>query len=145
MPGLLTLYRQLSPHSPELEDGVACATFQTILDDPGMQVLVAERGGLLGTGMLVIVPNLTQGARPYALIENVVTRADVRGQGVGTALMRAAVTRAQAQGVYKVMLITGRTAPEVYRLYRGAGFQADATAYRLRTGSPTTERQKTAP
>lgn len=67
----------------------------------------------------------------YALIENVVTRADVRGQR--TALMRAAVTRAQAQGVYKVMLITGLTAPEVHRRYRGAGFQADATAYRLRS------------
>jgi GNAT superfamily N-acetyltransferase len=68
-------------------------------DDPRMQVLVAECSGLLGTGMLVIVPNLTQGARPYALIENVVTRANIRGQWVGTALMRAAVTHAQAQGV----------------------------------------------
>lgn len=76
---------------------MACATFQTMLDDPGKQVLVAERGGLLGTVTLVIVPHLTQGARSYALIENVVTRADVRGQR--TALMRAAVTRAQAQGV----------------------------------------------
>ena len=60
---------------------MACATFQTMLDDPRIQVLVAERGGLLSTLTLVIVPNLTQGARPYALIENVVTRADVRGQG----------------------------------------------------------------
>ena len=123
LPGPLTLYHQLSPHSLELEDGVACATFQTMLDDPGMQVLVAERGGLLGTVTLVIVPNLTQGARPYALIENVVTREDVRGQGVGTALMREAITRAQAQGVYKVMLIMGRTAPEVHRLYRGRAFR----------------------
>jgi hypothetical protein len=37
---------------------VACATFQTMLDDPRKQVLVAERGGLLGTVTLVIVPNL---------------------------------------------------------------------------------------
>ena len=64
LPGLLTLYRQLSPHSPELEDSVARATFQTMLNDPRMQMLVAERGGLLGTVTLVIVPNLTQGARP---------------------------------------------------------------------------------
>lgn len=145
LPGMQTLHRQLSPHSPELEDGVACATFQTMPDDPRMQVLVAECSGLLGTVTLAIVPNLTQGARPCARIENVVTRANIRGQWVGTALMRAAVTDAQAQGVYKVMLITGRTAPEVHRRYRGPGFQADATAYRLRPGSPSLERQKTAP
>ncbi|GHF75627.1 hypothetical protein [Deinococcus ficus] len=49
---------------------MACATFQTMLDDPRMQVLVAERGGLLGTVTLVIVPNLTQGAWPHARIKN---------------------------------------------------------------------------
>ena len=76
-----------------------------MLDDPRFQ--------LLG-----IMPNLTQEARPYALL-------------------RETVTRAQAQGVYKVMLITGCMAPEVHRLYRGAGVQADATASPLQPGRPT--------
>ncbi|WP_229829567.1 hypothetical protein [Deinococcus ficus] len=56
--------------------------------------------------------------------------------------MREAVTRAQAQGVYKVMLITGRTAPEVHRLDRG---RLSGRRDRLPLRGPSLERQKTAP
>ncbi|ADV65887.1 GNAT family N-acetyltransferase [Deinococcus maricopensis] len=129
LPALTTLYRQLSPSSPALDQHAAQATWQALLTDPKIHVLVAERGDVLGTVTLVVVPNLTQGARPYALIENVVTREDARGQGVGTALMTHALDLARTLGAYKVMLITGRQAPEVHRLYTKSGLRTDATAY----------------
>lgn len=129
LPGLRTLYRQLSPSSPEPDEELALQTWQSLLADPKVHILVAERGSLLGTVTLVVVPNLTQGARPYALIENVVTREDVRGQGIGTALMGRAMDMARSLGAYKVMLVTGRRAPEVHRLYTRSGLRSDATAY----------------
>ncbi|WP_019584785.1 GNAT family N-acetyltransferase [Deinococcus apachensis] len=129
LPGLQTLYRQFSPSSPEPDEPAALAAWQALLADPKIHVLVAERGELLGTVTLVVVPNLTQGAWPYALIENVVTHADARGQGIGTALMSRAVDLGRALGAYKVMLVTGRRAPEVHRLYAKSGLRSGATAY----------------
>ncbi|PTA69871.1 GNAT family N-acetyltransferase [Deinococcus arcticus] len=127
---LLGLYRQLSPGSPLMEPEVAQTIWETLLADPKVQVLVGQRRGeLMGTVTLVVVPNLTQGGRPYALIENVITREDARGQGVASALMAYATEQARAQSAYKVMLITGRQAPEVHRLYARSGLRTDATAY----------------
>jgi GNAT superfamily N-acetyltransferase len=127
-----TLYRQLSPSSPELSAEAAAPIWRELLNDPKMHVLVAEQGGVWGTITLVVMPNLTQGGRPYALIENVVTHGEKRGQGIGKALMAAALEVARTLGAYKVMLVTGRRAPEVHRLYAGSGLRSDAAAYFVR-------------
>ncbi len=132
LPGIVTLYRQLSPYSPELSPEVAQTTWDALLADTKIHICVAERGELLGTVTLVIVPNLMQGGRPYGLIENVVTREDVRGQGIGTSLMTYVMARARTLNAYKVMLVTGRQAPEVHHLYRRSGLKSDAVAYRAR-------------
>ena len=52
-------------------------------------------------------PNLTRGVRPYAFVENVVTRADARGHGYATACLNHAKALAQQAGCYKMMLLTG--------------------------------------
>lgn len=132
LPEVTTLYRQLSPYSPELSPEVARTTWEVLLADPKIHVLVAERGEILGTVTLIVVPNLMQGARSYGLIENVVTREDVRGQGIGSALMSSVMDLARTLNMYKVMLVTGRQAPEVHRLYLKSGLTSDAVAYRAR-------------
>ena len=85
--------------------------------------MVELDGALAGSCTLALIPNLTRGGRPYGIIENVVTRADLRGRGIGTALMRHALELCWAQGCYKVMLQTGRKDEEIMRFYEGAGFQ----------------------
>jgi GNAT superfamily N-acetyltransferase len=47
-----------------------------------------------------IVPNLTRAARPYALVENVVTKAAARRRGLGAAVLRALLERCWAAGCY---------------------------------------------
>ena len=49
---------------------------------------------LVTSHALVVIPNLTRGRKPYALIENVVTRADHREAGFGRMVLNAAVERA---------------------------------------------------
>ena len=61
----------------------------------GVTVLVADHAGRASaTRTLVVVPNLTQGGRTYALIENVVTHSSLRGQGYGRVALEAALAGA---------------------------------------------------
>lgn len=86
--------------------------------------MVAEADDrLISTCVLVIVPNLTRGARPYGLIENVVTHPSYRGRGIGTRLLQHALDSAWRRNCYKVMLLTGSRREETLRFYELAGFQ----------------------
>jgi GNAT superfamily N-acetyltransferase len=94
-----------------------------ILDDPRMHFFILLKNAMpVSMCVLDIIPNLTRGARPYGLIENVVTRREFRNQGYGTALLNHVLDVAWKAGCYKVMLLTGRTDPAVFRLYEKAGF-----------------------
>ena len=73
---LLALYLHLhETHVPE--DGERLrAAWQSILSDANHHLLVCEVGGqIVASCACVVIPNLTRDARPYALIETVVTHA----------------------------------------------------------------------
>jgi ribosomal protein S18 acetylase RimI-like enzyme len=86
----------------------------------------------VATCVLIVVPNLTRNQRPFALIENVVSAAALRGRGLGKAVVRAAVAHAFALDCYKVMLMTGRSDPAALGFYEACGFQRGKTAFQIR-------------
>jgi len=122
---ILELYQQLSPHVPVADAVQAPAIWRELLARPGVTVLVADHDGRASaTCTLVMVPNLTRGGRPYALVENVVTRCDLRGRGYGRAILNAALSQAWAAGCYKVMLLSGREGESgVPAFYERLGFR----------------------
>lgn len=71
---LLRLYIQLHDNPfPEKNDKVLGIWYR-ILNDENHHIIVAEENGLLVSSCVcVIIPNLTQGQRPYALVKNVIT------------------------------------------------------------------------
>ncbi len=135
LPALLELYRQLilndepAPAEPRLKK-----IWREILADEKIHLLVAEfEGRVAATCILTIIPNLTHGGKPYCVIENVVTLDNCRNKGIGTGLLKYAQQTAWDAGCYKVMLMTGRQTPEIYRFYEGAGFQRGTkTAFNIR-------------
>jgi GNAT superfamily N-acetyltransferase len=110
------------------------AVLERILAADGLDLLVLEQDGeVVGTTYLNVIPNLTQGGRPYAWVENVVIDERLRGEGLGRQLMAATLERAWAAGCYKVSLTTGRSDPAVHAFYRSCGFDASMkTAYVVR-------------
>ena len=132
LPGLLVLYAELNPEDPPLPD--AADVWRKMLAQPGLDVLIVEVDGVLAaTCTLVQVPNLTRGARPYALLENVVTRSAFRRQGLGRILVEEALRRAWAGGCYKVMLFTSARMPGTLDFYRSCGMQDEGkTAFLAR-------------
>jgi GNAT superfamily N-acetyltransferase len=79
-------------------------------------------GNLLSACNAAIIPNLTRGARPYALVENVVTDQRYRRQGIGSAVLRRLVTRCLEGDCYKVMLMSGVGRAEIHAFYEALGF-----------------------
>ncbi len=98
-----------------------------ILADEKIYLLMALPQGsqrLLGSLMLVIVPNLTYSGQPWAMIENVVVDQTARRSGIGRRLIEAAIQHANQQGCYKIQLISGPKAEQL-AFYRDLGFQAE--------------------
>jgi GNAT superfamily N-acetyltransferase len=122
---LLDLYTHLNPADAPLPEAVALRqVWNDFLADSKIRCLVGEvEGRLAASCTLVIIPNLTRGARPYGLIENVVTHTDYRQKGIGTRLLRHALQLAWENNCYKVMLLTGRQEEATLRFYEQAGFQ----------------------
>lgn len=114
----MRLYRDLVGDAPLADP----ADFAALLDHPGTQVFGAFAGpDLAAMATLHLLPNMTQGGRPYALIENVVTAAHHRGEGHGHAVMQAVVAQAWEADAYKIMLMTGVSA-QARGFYEKLGF-----------------------
>ena len=123
-PQLLELYAQLHEEdSPSSEERLRAA-WESVISHPGLHIFVAEvEGRVVSTCTLVIVPNLTRGASPYAVVENVVTHVDYRKRGLGTGVLQAAFQKAWDEDCYKVMLLTGSKEEATLRFYEQAGLQ----------------------
>lgn len=133
LPGLLALYRQLNPDDPELPLRLATERFAEMISHPGMTVFTSVSGEIVtSTATLSILPNLTRGGRPYALIENVVTDARFRKRGHAGAVIRHAVGHAWDKDCFKVMLLTGSREPATRKFYEGCGFVQNKTGFQMR-------------
>ena len=121
---LLALYTHL--HAGDdlpPDDGTAEQIWDELLGSGRYRYVGAYVDGqLVSSCTITVIPNLTRGGRPYALIENVVTHADHRGRGYARAVLQDALAFAWAQGCYKVMLMTGRKDEATLRFYESAGF-----------------------
>lgn len=129
--GLMELYTQLH-NNPIPEDSEQLRKlWNNVMSDKNHHIIGAEVGGrIVSSCVCVIVPNLTHGQRPYALIENVVTHEAFRGKGLATACLDYAKKTAIGENCYKIMLLTGSKQESTLNFYRRAGYNSeDKTAF----------------
>ena len=132
---LLSLYRELAggkASAAPAERDAAEPVLERILAQDARELAVAVAGGqVIGTADMVIVPNLTHRAEPWAIVENVIVAASHRRTGAGRALMAHLIEIARACGCCKVELISGRHRSQAHAFYRSMGFQAVAEGFKL--------------
>ena len=72
---VLQLYLDLHEKSIPKQSEHLQKTWETIINDKNHHLIVCEAGGKIAASCVcVIIPNLTRNVRPYAFIENVVTK-----------------------------------------------------------------------
>lgn len=103
----------------EAEDRAQLDDPQTHILDPGGAILMAELNGE-AVGTVGLVPG--HGAGVLELIK-MSARSDVKGQGIGRALMDAAIEKARDMGATKIWLETNTKLDAALALYRKSGFR----------------------
>ena len=128
---LLTLYAQLNPDDIAVPRERVATIFERIVTSDEFAIVVATLDdAVVATCYLNVIPNLTRGGASYAVIENVVVDAALRGAGLGHAVVRFALEQAWRRGCYKALLQTGVRDPRVHRFYEACGFSAsDKTGF----------------
>ncbi|GAB5437982.1 GNAT family N-acetyltransferase [Falsiruegeria mediterranea] len=123
---LHALYKELVGTIEVLDGDIGRARLNEVLSHPGTQVVVAESEGVpVSMVTLHVLPNMTFGGRPYALIENVVTLKSHQGLGIGRQVMEYAAEQAWSAGCYKIMLLTG-TSFGVRGFYEKLGYDPES-------------------
>lgn len=121
---LLDIYTHLHATDDSLpEREHVRALWDEVLRSPYFNDFGAFEGDqLIASCTISIIPNFTRGCRPYGVIENVVTHARFRKQGIGKGILLHALGFGWSLNCYKVMLMTGRKDEATFQFYEGAGF-----------------------
>lgn len=109
------------------------AAFERITATPTETLYVAELdGAVVGTFQTTVLTTLSGRGSSNLLIEAVQTREDMRGRGIGEAMMRFAIDVASAQGFSKVQLGSNKARVDAHRFYERIGFERSHLGFKIR-------------
>lgn len=102
-------------------------------DPPGAANPAAGAGSppVLATMQLSFVPGLSRRGMLRCQVEAVRVHADLRGSGLGRAMLGWAVEQARARGCGLVQLTTDKQRERAHRFYAGLGFVASHEGFKL--------------
>lgn len=106
--------------------------FEAIENDPHNMLIVAEQqSSVVGVLQLTLIPGMTYKGGWRAQVEGVRVAPEVRGQGIGRALIEHAIERAREAGCRLVQLTTDKRRPEAVGFYESVGFRATHEGMKL--------------
>ena len=105
--------------------------FYEMRSDPNNLLIVGDLGGqLVATYHLTIIAGLTLAASKRAQLEGVRVASDLRGQGIGAALIADAEQRAALQGCKLMQLTMNSSREDADRFYQTQGFVPSHTGFK---------------
>ncbi len=94
-------------------------------------LIVGEAAGrIVATYQIALICGLSLKAPVRAQVESVRVSVDLRGRGIGTALMRDAESRARTAGCGLIQLTTNRARLNAHRFYDRLGFTPSHIGYK---------------
>jgi ribosomal protein S18 acetylase RimI-like enzyme len=107
--------------------------FEAIKIDPNNELIVAYVDNeVVGVLQITFTPYITHQGGWRATIEGVRTSTSVRGNGVGSKLIKWAIRRAEERECHLVQLTTDKKRPDALRFYERLGFKATHEGLKLK-------------
>lgn len=107
--------------------------FLAIQADPNHQLLIAERhGGRVGSFQLSFIPGVSRRGAWRGQIESVRVLAELRGEGIGEAMMRWAIAECEKRSCGIVQLTSDKQREAAHRFYERLGFEPTHTGFKLK-------------
>ena len=129
---IIELYEELTEEKINVPSEKIQQVFSEIIAIPNQHFLVAETNGYVsGTMFLQIMPNLSHQARPWAIIENMVTDSRYRRLGIGRLLIEHSLNLCKEADCYKVQLLSNKKRSDAHQFYRAMGFDESALGFRM--------------
>lgn len=109
------------------------SAFDRIAASPNDRLFVAEVDGMVaGTFQVSFMTALTGRGSVNMTIEAVQTRADMRGRGIGAAMIRFAVELARHNDVRLIQLMSNATRTDAHRFYERLGFAKSHAGFKMK-------------
>ncbi|WGD30986.1 GNAT family N-acetyltransferase [Ancylobacter sp. WKF20] len=106
--------------------------FAEIAADPRATLYVARLGGrVVGTFQLMMMRALTRHGARLAIAEAVQVDPDLRGQGVGAAMMEFAIAEAKRRGASSLQLVSNKKRLDAHRFYERLGFEKRLDGFKI--------------
>ena len=106
--------------------------FARIDAEPAQLLVVGEVDGEpVCTLQLTVIPGLARGGALRGQLEAVRVRSDLRGQGIGEALLRWAVDELRSRGCAVAQLTTDKRRTDAHRFYARLGWVASHEGFKL--------------
>jgi len=115
--------RLVHPEKQAVDLVAAAEVFSTILTEPNVKIIlgkIAEQ--VVATVTLFYLPRVRAGGY-VVILEDVLVKKELRGQGVGSELMKFAIEHCKSDSrVKKIKLGTRKDATQVHQFYEKLGF-----------------------
>lgn len=137
LPALVSLFAadSLGGHGDTTDPaafGDYARAFATIVASPDQTLYVAEfDGAVVGTFQTMITTSLAGRGSSAMIIEAVQTRSDLRGQGIGAAMIEFGVAEARKCGMRLVQLTSNAVRKDAHRFYERQGFKASHIGFKM--------------
>jgi N-acetylglutamate synthase-like GNAT family acetyltransferase len=114
------------------------SAWQALLNSEFTTCFVAEyQERVISTMTLAVIPNLTRQARPFGVLQNVVTAEKNRGRGFGSRLWEYVAERAWSADCYQVLVQTSK--PKALAWYFNLGFTEGKTGLMIKSPATVTK------
>lgn len=108
------------------------AAFDAIAADPNHRLVAVEsEGEVIATLQLSFLPGITHLGMWRCVLEHVHVRADRRGGGIGSQMVRWAIEEARSRGAGMVQLTSNKVRTDAHRFYRTLGFEQSHEGFKL--------------
>ena len=109
--------------------------FEAIAADPRASLYVARLdGAVVGTFQLVFFHALLRHGALLAIAEAVHVAPEVRGQGVGGAMMAFAIAESRRRGAASLQLVSNKKRLDAHRFYERMGFEKRLDGFKMDLG-----------